>query len=144
MEILKHDEGKPTVSAKSSIDQYSGYIAVYERGGWMPIQFDYLDYIDCNKVATHPVIIEFNDQMGYHYQIDECEYTTDEYMKFDFQEVTSEPLDECLGDGFYEKYSEGETFINFDNNNAVGVRNNYKLKIGTDYIVANEFLPPAD
>ena len=144
MEILKHDEGKPTISAKSSIDQYAGYISVYERGGWTPIQFDYIDYIDCDKVVSHPIIIEFNDPIGYHYQIDECGYTIDDYMKFDHQEVVTHVLDECLGEGMYESYEEGEHLINFDDNKALGIRNNYRLKIGTDYVVANEFLPPAE
>ena len=144
MSILKHDEGKRTVKRVSSIDQYAGYISVYERGGWTPIQFDYLDYIDCDKVVSHPVVIEFDDKIGYQYQIDETRQTTDEYMKFDFAEVTTEALPEFMGEGFYERYDEGEELINFDNGNALGVRNDYRMKVGTDYIVGTEFLPPAE
>lgn len=147
MQILFPDE-KARVKVHSSIDQYSKFIATYERGGWTPIEFDHLDYIECigceggdkYKVVTHPIIIEFDDKIGYHFPIGECGFTTDEYPMFDQDRVELESLPECMGDGFYKTYKGGKEIVNFDDA-GLGVRNNFRLKIGQDYYLANELLP---
>lgn len=148
--LLPNEERKTT--AHSSIDQYHGFIATYERGGWTPIQFDYLDYIRCigceggdkYEVVTHPVIIEFDDEIGYHFPIGECKYTTDDYLMFDREEVELLPLPEFYGDGFYEAHYNGKIIANFDEGGATGVRNNYRLKVGMDYVLAKDILPASD
>lgn len=150
MEVLFPSEEK-RIKTLSSIDQYSKFIATYERGGWAPIEFDFIDYIKCigceggdkYEVVTHPVIIEFDDSIGYNFPIGECDFITDDYLKFDRNGTELLPLPECMGDGFYERALDGEEIINFDNS-ALGVRNNYKLKIGQDYYLADEILPAAD
>lgn len=150
MEVLFPSEEK-RIKTLSSIDQYSKFIATYERGGWAPIEFDFIDYIKCigceggdkYEVVTHPVIIEFDDSIGYNFPIGECELITDDYLKFDRNGTELLPLPECMGDGFYERALDGEEIISFDNS-ALGVRNNYKLKIGQDYYLADEILPAAD
>lgn len=139
MEVLYHSDDRQ-VKTLSSIDQYRKFIATYERGGWTPIQFDYIDYIDCGKVVSHPIIIEFGDDIGYNFPIGECEFATDEYQLFEKKEVELRALPECLGDGFYQAYEDTDILINFDGA-ALGTRNNYKLKIGQDYYLANEILP---
>ena len=147
MEILFPSEERK-VRAYSSIDQYKKFIAPYERGGWAPIEFDYIDYIKCidcqggdkYEVATHPVIIEFDDRIGYNFPIGSCEYIDDEYQKFDRDGTELLPLPECLGDGFYESVREGEEIINFDDETALGTRNKYRLKVGKDYYLADEVL----
>lgn len=139
MEVLYHSDDRQ-VKTLSSIDQYRKFIATYERGGWTPIQFDYIDYIDCGKVVSHPIIIEFGDNIGYNFPIGECEFATDEYQLFEKKEVELRALPECLGDGFYQAYEDTDILINFDGA-ALGTRNNYKLKIGQDYYLANEILP---
>ena len=151
MEVLFPSEEKK-IKTLSSIDQYYNYLAVYERGGYTPIEFDFIDYIkciDCNggdkyEVVTHPIIIEFDDPIGYNFPIGECEFVTDEYIKFDRTGTELLPLPECFGDGFYERALDGEEIINFDNNTALGIRNNYRLKIGQDYYLADEILPASD
>lgn len=150
MEVLFPSEEK-RIKTLSSIDQYSKFIATYERGGWAPIEFDFIDYIKCigceggdkYEVVTHPVIIEFDDAIGYRFPIGECSITTDDYLKFDRNGTELLPLPECMGDGFYERALNGEEIINFDDS-ALGIRNNYKLKIGQDYYLADEILPAAD
>lgn len=150
MEILFPDEEK-RVKILSSIDQYSKFIATYERGGWTPIEFDHLDYIECidcqggdkYKVVTHPIIIEFDDVIGYHFPIGECHITEDEYPLFDQHRVEYEELPECMGDGFYRTYKGDKEIVNFDDA-GLGTRNNYRLKIGQDYYLAKEFLPADD
>ena len=143
MEILYSDE-KPQVHIHSSIDQYKKFLATYERGGWTPIEFDYLDYIDCNRPVTHPVIIEFGDEIGYHFPISECSFTTDDYQKFDYKGVELRALPDCLGAGFYQAYEEGEEIINFDGGSALSTRNEYRLRIGQHYYLADEILPADD
>lgn len=143
MEILFHDDERK-VKAYSSIDQYSKFIATYERGGWTPIEFDYLDYIDCDKVVSHPVIIEFDDKIGYHFPIGECGFTTDEYLLMDKEGTELRELSECMGGGFYEAYDKSKIIINFDDNSALGTHNRYRLKIGMDYFLADEILPADD
>lgn len=148
MEVLFPSEEK-NIKTLSSIDQYGKFLSVYERGGYTPIEFDFIDYIKCigceggdkYEVATHPVIIEFDDPIGYNFPIGECEFVTDEYLKFDRDGTELLPLPECMGDGFYERALDGEEIVNFDNGTALGTRNNYRLKIGQDYYLANEVLP---
>lgn len=147
MNILFPDEEK-RIDTKSSIDQYRGFIATYERGGWAPIEFDFIDYIKCigceggdkYEVSTHPIVIEFDDEIGYNFPIGECSYVTDDYLKFDRTGTEMLPLPEELGDGFYESVKEGEEIVNFEDG-ANGVRNNYRLKIGQDYYLASDLLP---
>lgn len=151
METLFPSEEK-RVRAHSSIDQYNKFIATYERGGWAPIEFDFIDYIKCidcqggdkYEVVTHPVIIEFDDKIGYNFPIGSCEYIDDEYPKFDRNGTELLPLPEYFGDGFYESALEGEEIINFDNETALGTRNSYRLKVGKDYYLADEVLPAED
>lgn len=148
--LFSEDEKKFTTY--SSIDQYRKYIATYERGGWTPIEFDYLDYIECVgcegkdrlRPVSHPVIIEFDDKIGYHFPIGEYEYTTDDYMKFDRDEVILLPLPEFYGEGFYQRREQGEVIPNFDDGSGLGTRNNIRLRIGMGYVLANEFLPADD
>lgn len=139
MDIL-YAENDQRVKAYSSIDQYKGFIATYERGGWTPIEFDELKHIDCEKVVSQPVIIEFDDKVGYNFPIGECEYSEDLYPKFDRKEVELRALNECLGGGFYQAAVDEENIVNFDGA-GLGVHNNYKLKIGQDYYLSDDFLP---
>lgn len=147
MRLLSPNEESRTKTL-SSIDQYRRYLSTYERGGWTPIQFDQIDYIRCidcqggNKyqVVSHPVIIEFGDEIGYRFPVGECGFTTDTYPLFDKAETELLPLPECCGEGFYEAYHDGQIILNFDNGTALGMRNNYRLKIGLDYTLANDFL----
>lgn len=150
MEILFPSEEKK-IKALSSIDQYRNFIATYERGGWTPIEFDFVDYIKCigceggdkYEVKTRPIIIEFDDKIGYHFPVGECRFTTDDYLKFDRDGTELLPLPECYGDGFYERALDGEEIVNFDDA-ALGTRNNYRLKVGQDYYLADEILPASD
>lgn len=150
MKILFPDEEK-RVETKSSIDQYSKFIATYERGGWTPIEFDFVDYIKCvgceggdkYEVKTHPIIIEFDDKIGYNFPIGECSIVTDEYPVFDQDRVELLPIPEGMGDGFYEAYKGDSEIVNFDDA-ALGTRNRYRLKIGQDYYLATKILPAGD
>lgn len=145
-------EDENNIKAYSSIDQYRKFIATYERGGWAPIEFDYLDYIECVgceggdklHVVSHPVIVEFGDEIGYDFPIGEYSYTTDDYIKMERKETILLPLPEFYGDGFYQSYEDSDVITNFDDNTALGIRNNYSLKVGKHYYLADEILPGDD
>ena len=141
--VLFHDDDRK-VHAHSSIDQFSKFIATYERGGWTPIEFDYLDYIDCDHVESHPVIIEFDDRLGYYFPIDECEFETDEILMLEQQGIVLRELPACMGEGFYQAWEDNDVIVNFDDDTSLSTRNKYHLRIGTDYLLAEEFLPADD
>lgn len=141
--VLFHDDDRK-VHAHSSIDQFSKFIATYERGGWTPIEFDYLDYVDCDHVASHPVIIEFDDRLGYYFPIDECEFETDEVLLMEQRGVVLRELPECMGEGFYQAWEESDAIINFDCGTSLGTHNKQHLRIGIDYLMAEDFLPADD
>lgn len=149
MKVLYHKDDQK-VKVHSSIDQYKKHIATYERGGWTPIEFDYVDYIKCigkcgeTMVVSHPIIIEFGDVIGYDFPIGECSYITDEYPLFDKEGLELRPLPEEYGDGFYQAYDKSQIVANFDEGKALGIRNNYNLKVGLHYYTADEILPSSD
>lgn len=148
LEILPADE-TITVRNHSSIDQYKGFLSVMTKGGYTPIQFDSLDGINCNQIKSRPIIISYGD-IGYHYQDAECTYLSDLYVLFDREGVELVPLNECQGGKgeFYERYYRTRSFVNVDGGdsygNSLGTRNEITLRVGLNYIVADEKLPYVD
>ena len=128
------------VERKSSISQYRGMLSVWERGGWTPIYFDAIDYIDCGKVVSHPAILATrHDFIGYHYPIGVAYETESEYLTHDHYGVEIRPLPEEVGSGFHEEVIDARAFTNADNG-ALGVENKSRLKVGLDYYLAKETL----
>ena len=142
MQILFHDD-KRTVNAHSSIDQFRDFFSVNIGGEWVPIEYDYIDYINCDEVVSHPVIIDTGDYIGYYFPVGECSDMDDTYPLFDYEEVVKLPLSEFQGEGEYEAYEKDDVIVNFDNA-ALGIRNNNTYRIGQDYLIADEFLPADD
>lgn len=143
MEILFADEDI-TVRRHSSIDQYKGMLSVMKKGGYTPIRFDSLDGINCERVLSHPIIISYGD-IGYHYKDAECKYASDMYFLFDRETTELVPL-ECWHGGngeFYERFVKSHSFVNLDNA-SLGLHNTKELRVGTSYVLADEFLPPVD
>lgn len=130
----------------SSIDQFRGFLSVWEKGGWAPIVFDQLDGIICDKVKSHPVIISFGDDLGYIYPEASCTYTSDKFIYFDEKGVMQKLLPECYGGKgeFLEYFSNKNTFLNYDSDNSVGVHNAKTTRIGLSYVKASETLPAVD
>ena len=142
-EILLPDEN-PMVHRKSSIDQYRGFLSVMKKGGWAPIVFEQLDGIDCNGIKHHPVIISFGGDVGYHFADGECSYTSDKFVYFDKEGVEQKLLPEYMGGKgeFYDLYVKSNSFLNFDDDTSLGSHNVKRLRVGTDYIISDELLPP--
>lgn len=145
MEILYADE-KENVRRHSSIDQFSGFLSAYKKGGWAPILFDQLDGIVCETIKTHPVVISFGDDLGYVFPEAHCTYSSDHFVTVDKEGKKQEILPECMGGKgeFYEFYSKSNSFIDFDDDTSLGVHNTKKLRTGLDYVKAEETLPAVD
>lgn len=141
-EILYPDE-YPQVHRHSSIEQYKGFLSTMTRGGWTPIVFDQLDGINCETVISHPVIISWGDDIGYHFPEARCSYTSEKFIYTDKEGVEQKLLPECYGGSgeFYEEFIRKNTFINFDCDTSLGVRNTQELRVGLDYVLAEETLP---
>lgn len=129
------------IERKSSIKQYDSVLAVQKAGVWLPIVSDMIDYVDCDGVHSHEVILTDNDDyIGYEYPVEQVCYYTADYTKSDRVEDVIEQLPEWFGNGFYEKHISEETLTNSDEN-ALGVQNKTELTIGLDYYLAKNKLP---
>lgn len=133
-----------SVREYSSIDQFDSYISAVEAGASVPIEFDEIDYIDCGKVVSHPVIVDSGNSIGYLFSDGFHEVVTDEYPMFDSSRVELRELPAEMGDGFYEAYVDEHVIANFDDNEALGLRSNNLLRIGQHYYLADDILPASD
>ena len=127
----------------SSIDQYGAFLSVKKGGVNVPLRFDSLDWINCDGIKTHPVIISDGSDIGFNYPIGHYTYFTDTYLIVDRNEVVVKKLPEWYGAGWYEKALREKNFVNFDGS-SLGERNRVDLRIGKDYVKADEMLDSAD
>lgn len=148
--MLYPDEELDGAKRKSSIDQFQNFLSVYEKGGWAPIVFEQLDGIGkCSGIKSHPVIISLSDDIGYIFPEAHCSYTSDKFIHFDKEAVEQKPLPSCFGGRgeWYQEYVRKDTFINFDGadgGSSVGTHNQTTLRVGLDYVKADETLPPVE
>lgn len=131
------------VHRHSSIDQFRGFLSTMVKGGWTPIVFDQLDGINCETIISHPVIISWGDDLGYIFPEAHCTYASDHFIYTDKEGVESKILPECFGGGgeFYDKFVKSFSFTNFDDDTSLGVHNQTTLRVGLDYVRADETLP---
>lgn len=108
-------------------------------GQFFPIVFDNLDYIDCDRVKSHPVIVSTVDELDYEYPVRECTYYTDDYVYVDEHGTELRKLPHWFGDAFYTKYVDTNNFINFDTE-AFGTRNKETVQSGLHYVESTETL----
>lgn len=64
MEVLYHDDQAGAFN-KSSVDKYDGFLAVELGGVKVPVEFDYINYIDCGEVNSDSVIVNVSNNSGY-------------------------------------------------------------------------------
>lgn len=138
-----NDADEYDVRRHSSIDQYGAFLSVKKGGVNIPLRFDSLDWIDCDGIKTHPVIISDGSDIGFNYPIGHYTYFTDTYLIVDRNEVVVKKLPEWYGAGWYEKALREKNFINFDDS-SLGERNRVDLRIGKDYVKADEMLDSVD
>ena len=140
MEFLPDANEHRTIT-KSSISQarYNNLSATNNLGQFFPIVFDHLDYIDCDTVKSHQVIVSTVDELDYKYPVRECTYYTDEYVYVDEQGTELRTLPHWFGEGFYRAYYDYNSFVNFDTA-AFGTRNKQTIQSGLHYVVAKDDL----
>lgn len=114
------------------------------KGGmWCPIAFDSLDYIDCDKIASHLACVTDGDDIGYEFPIKKCIYTSDIYTYADHKGVEYEALNSWFGEGIYEVYVNKKAFVNADNG-ALGSHNRIKANVGLNYALADYMAEPVE
>jgi len=140
MEYLEIADEHRTVT-KSSISQARDTKLSLSNGvgAFLPIVFDNLDYIDCDRVKSHPIIVSTVDDLDYQYPVRECTYYTDEYVYVDEHGSELRTLPHWFGEGFYTKYVDTSNFINFDTE-SLGTRNKETLQGGLHYTTAIDTL----
>ena len=133
----------PVVKYNSSISQHSNTLCVLIRGEWCPISFDVLDYIDCEEAKSHRAIVTDGDDIGFNFPVGECCLVNNEYVYHDGDRKELRTLPEWFGAGMYEAYIKKDTFTNFDNT-ALGTTQEYRLRIGLNYALADRTLPSVE
>ena len=142
MGVLMHED-KASVRALSSIDQFSHFLADYRGGEWLPIEFDAIDYISCDKVESRSIIVDNGNNIGYYFEVGERQFVFDEYPLFNHTSIEEKPLPEWMGEGTHKSYEDHDSIANFDNA-SLGTRNWQTIRIGQDYYLADEILPAED
>lgn len=136
---LLEPEEKPDVFWHSSISQHKNTLSVMQRGEWVPIQYDVLDYIACEGVACHPAIVTDGDDIGYDFDVAEQTFFTDKYIYHDETGVELRQLPHWFGEGMYEAYYHNSSFINSDES-ALGERIKKTRRVGLSYALAEKTL----
>lgn len=123
---------------KSSIAQHKGdTFAVFHNGEYVPIEFDFIDYIDCDRMVSHRTTITDSDELPYAYPVGHCTYLSDIYVTTDKFGEEVKPLPCWFGDGWYREYVNARTYVNFDDQ-AFGTRNAQHVDIGLHYVEATD------
>lgn len=138
-----NDADETDIHRHSSINQYGGFLSVKKGGVNVPLRFDSLDWINCDGIKTHPVIVSDGNDIGFNFPVGHYTYFTDTYLLMDRKEVVVRQLPEWFGKGWYEKALNQKVFTNFDES-SLGVRNKVNLRIGLDYIKSENILDDAD
>ena len=141
--VYLDDADETDVKRNSSIDQHREFLSVKKGMNAIPIRFDKLDWVNCDGIKSHPIIISYGTDYGYNYQVRHYTYFTDKYLMMDRNEVVVKQLPHWYGEGWYEQHIGKKTFTNFDDS-SLGVRNRIDLRIGTDFVSAEEILEDSD
>lgn len=133
------------VHRHSSLDQFKdGFLSAWVKNGWAPIVFDQIDGIgECSGIKSHPVAISFGDDLGYVFPEGKCVYFSDHFITVDKNGVEYKQLPECFGGNgeLYPTFVSSNAFLNFDNDSGLGVHQAKALRVGLDYVKADETLP---
>lgn len=142
MEFILPDEER-VLERKSSIYQFRGFLAVRRGDEWVPIAYDVLDGIHCDHVDSHKAVLTREPYIGYAFPVKECRYLSDTYVLGAEKGVELLPLPEQFGVGFYESAYDRFYAVNGEDS-SLGVSNDTTLRVGLDYVLANDSLEPAD
>lgn len=138
-----NDADQTDTHRHSSINQYGAFLSVKKGGVNIPLRFDSLDWINCEGIKTHPVIISDGNDIGYNFPVGHYTYFTDTYLIMDRKEVVVKELPKWYGEGWYEKALNEKVFTNLDGA-SLGMRNRVDLRIGKDYVLTDKILDDSD
>lgn len=137
---------QPDVFWRSSISQKKNTLSVLVRGEWVPIVFDSLDYITCDdsvcraiRPVSHLAAVTDGDDIGFDFPVGECHFLSDKYVTHDMRELVTEELPTWFGTGTYQKFVEGEAYVNSDYN-SLGSSQDMIMRIGKPYALAKNTL----
>ena len=138
-----NDADETDIHCHSSVDQYGAFLSVKKGGVNIPLRFDSLDWINCEGIKTHPIIVSDGTDLGFNFPVGHYTYFTDTYLIMDHKEVVVKKLPEWFGTGWFEKALNKKMFTNFDDG-SLGERNRVDLRIGLDYVSADNVLDDSD
>ena len=131
------------VTYRSSISQFKGTLSVSQRGEWVPLSYDVLDYLGCDGTKSHRAVVTDGDDIGYQFNVAEQVCYTDKYVYHDRDTVELRELPHWFGEGFYEAYVHEAALINSDTE-SLGSRSKQVSRVGLSYALAAETLEPDD
>lgn len=135
--LVDSDDHK--VTRHSSIYQYSGVLSVVEKGEIVPIAFDMIDGIDCDKVYSHKIMVTLEPWIGYEFPVGECKYRDISYFFGQDDTPQIEVLPDWFGEGIYE--SRGvKNIVPTGDGGALGLDQAKTLRVGLDYVLANDYI----
>ena len=132
-------EDDTRVNYHSSISQHSNKLHILKGGEAVPISFDVLDYIDCDRLVSHRAILADGDDIGFNFPTGSCTYVSDEYIYMDGDRKELRQMPHWFGEGTYEAFIKEYDFINADNG-SLGSRNKITTTVGLNYALAEETL----
>lgn len=140
MEILEPIEDTK-VQRHSSIYQNRGMLAVRRGDEWVPIAYDVFNGVNCKEVKSQKAVLTIEPYIGYQFPVKECRYLSQMYVASDQKGEELKVLPDYYGAGFYSSKYNREVLVD-SANGALGVVNDTTLRVGTDYVLANETIDP--
>ena len=128
----------------SSITQHRDKFSVHAQGSWLPISYDVIDSIICDKVNSHRAILSLDPHnIGYIFPTATCEKTFKTLLLTDKYGVVTEELPEWFGSGLYQKFVDDYAVTEGDNH-PLGLNNTVRYKLGLEYYLAKETIEGED
>lgn len=140
---ITYPEEDQRLTRQSSIYQHAGMLSVRKGDEWVPIAFDVFDGYNCGETLSHQAVLTLRPYIGYHFPVAECPYVHDTYLASDQQGEETALLPSYFGSGFYQRKFDREVLVN-SASGALGVRDQGKLRVGLDYVVAKHSMTPVD
>ena len=131
------------VTYRSSISQFKNTLSVSQRGEWVPLSYDVLDYLGCDGAKSHRAVVTDGDDIGYQFNVAEQVCYTDKYVYHDKDMVELRELPHWFGEGFYEAHIHEASLINSDTE-SLGNRGKHVSRVGLSYALATETLEADD
>lgn len=121
------------VDRKSSISQHTDKLGYWKKGQFIPLEFDKIDYIDCDSITSHRSTLSNGTDLGFDYPTGNCTVYSNNYLYGDIKEVVMRALPSWYGVGFYEAFVDKFTMIN-SSSASLGLACRQQLAVGLDYV----------